>query len=457
MAVQTVKPSDTPNAGRLIWNQNDQELQSLVDAFGLNVKSAEFGAQGDGAADDAPAIQAAMDQCAASGGGNVFLPAGSYLLKSASLLLRDGVNLIGAGPTVSKLLIGDRLNKPAITDEPDTTTAPYAFGVVRVAHLSVDGRRGKNPSTPAAIATTAFYSIFEDVAITNCAGHGFLIGNASMSNFASQNQFIGCRVTDCAQAAFYFDINAVDSVVAHCFLSQCDYGVVVNNGGIRIVNNVIFGHAQSGVLLTQTVVTGVIALNDLNYNLKGNIVITRTSAPTNAKWSSVLVANNVILGDALDTDNAYDAINISSDVPDGIYKVSIIGNKIYTPEGANRFRYGVSFAKDVIESTCLANDVADYASGAYYVDSSCRDIRIDQTFDVQNNTQIDTPAVPNSGTALSNDTGVPVTVYLRGGAVSDVLIGSFDTGLNTGTFRLRAGAAITILYTEAPAWQWIAD
>ncbi|MBM4078465.1 MAG: peptidase, partial [Planctomycetes bacterium] len=40
----------------------------------------EFGAVGDGKADDAPAIQAALDAASANGGGIVLLPPGSYLI-----------------------------------------------------------------------------------------------------------------------------------------------------------------------------------------------------------------------------------------------------------------------------------------------------------------------------------------------------------------------------------------
>jgi polygalacturonase len=52
-------------------------------AGSFNVK--DFGAKGDGAADDTPAIQKAINAAAAKpGGGNVVFPEGTYLLDSAS-------------------------------------------------------------------------------------------------------------------------------------------------------------------------------------------------------------------------------------------------------------------------------------------------------------------------------------------------------------------------------------
>jgi len=51
----------------------------------------QFGACGDGVGLDTPALQAAIEACAKSGGGTVFIPAGRYL--TGSLSLRDNVTL----------------------------------------------------------------------------------------------------------------------------------------------------------------------------------------------------------------------------------------------------------------------------------------------------------------------------------------------------------------------------
>ncbi len=56
---------------------------------GFNVT--RFGAVGDGRKFDTEAIQSAIDACTKAGGGNVILPAGTYL--SGTLMLRDHVNL----------------------------------------------------------------------------------------------------------------------------------------------------------------------------------------------------------------------------------------------------------------------------------------------------------------------------------------------------------------------------
>lgn len=64
----------------------------------------DFGAVGDGVADDLPAFQAAI----ASGAGRIIVPAGRYLL-SGLVTLPSGVKLIGDGPLHTKIF-GDSLN-----------------------------------------------------------------------------------------------------------------------------------------------------------------------------------------------------------------------------------------------------------------------------------------------------------------------------------------------------------
>lgn len=60
-----------------------------------NVK--DFGAIGDGVANDKDAIQLAIDTATAAGGGTVYFPKGTYLTKS-TILAKSNVTLIGDGP-----------------------------------------------------------------------------------------------------------------------------------------------------------------------------------------------------------------------------------------------------------------------------------------------------------------------------------------------------------------------
>jgi polygalacturonase len=88
------------NAGYAAQN-SDSDPRGTRTAW-LNVR--QFGAKGDGATADSPAINGAIDAAAAAGGGTVFFPAGVYLsysirLKSKVGLYLDHGAVILAGPT----------------------------------------------------------------------------------------------------------------------------------------------------------------------------------------------------------------------------------------------------------------------------------------------------------------------------------------------------------------------
>lgn len=117
--------------------------------FVYNVKL-DYGAVGDGVADDTTEIQAAVDAAAAAGGGIVFFPPGIY--KTGQLALKTRVRLEGAGATLRKftgaantfivnalgtlgtaqaLSANANLNDPTVTVGATTGLAAGDFVVVR--------------------------------------------------------------------------------------------------------------------------------------------------------------------------------------------------------------------------------------------------------------------------------------------------------------------------------------
>jgi hypothetical protein len=65
-------------------------------AVSANVRVAPYLAAGNGRTDDTRAIQSALDAVGAGGGGSVFLPAGTYLVKT-HLVVPAGTSLVGVG------------------------------------------------------------------------------------------------------------------------------------------------------------------------------------------------------------------------------------------------------------------------------------------------------------------------------------------------------------------------
>ncbi len=452
MIVHEVASTATPNEGRLIWNANDQALAAWLVSLAHNVRHAPYGARGDGLVDDRPAIQAAIDACSAAGGGHVFLPAGIYRV-DGSLLLRDGANLIGAGMNVTTIRLGDGARGPALTDAAAGMAGAYAFGRVHLADFAIDGNREKCPEGGAGIFTTAYYSTFERLYIHDCRGHGLHIGFAGMANRASQDSVVGCRISDCGGAGVLLDINGTDHVLAQCYIHDCECGVEIHNGGVRVVNNDLYGNRRAAVLVTQTAYGVIVAANDLNANRRHGIVISRTTQVSSGPWGQLLISANSILGDGLEEDNAFDGIYVESDVPAGISKLTVVGNKIFTLGGPTRFRYGVHLARHVTKALCSANHIHNVASGMYAVGATCSAVAVDSLGGIA----LEAPSLPESGAMLTNPFHAPVSVYISGGAVSDVAIAGRSTGLPGGSFRLAAGQTISLVYTAPPSWVWIAD
>ncbi|MDP0502005.1 MAG: glycosyl hydrolase family 28-related protein [Verrucomicrobiota bacterium JB022] len=116
--------SRLPDFSRAGYHQGEQALPEVP--TGANVR--DFGAVGDGKADDSAAIQAAID---ATSKGAVYLPVGRYLITQPLSIKRSQVVLRGAGPERTILWFPKGLNEIFPTDAKTSEgrpTTPYSFG-----------------------------------------------------------------------------------------------------------------------------------------------------------------------------------------------------------------------------------------------------------------------------------------------------------------------------------------
>jgi hypothetical protein len=67
---------------------------------------------------------------------------------------------------------------------------------------------------------------------------------------------------------------------------------------------------------------------------------------------------------------------------------------------------------------------------------------------------VSNPAIPTSGTSVTNATGQRVQVLIWGGAVSSVIADGLDIGVSGGTFIVGPGETIGMNYSSLPAWHW---
>lgn len=135
-----------PNTPR--WNGQSSPVARL--------DARAFGAVGDGVADDAPAIQRALDAAADAGGGCVVLPPseGAYLIRSTLRVRRDHVELAGYGAT---LRLADDAHGAATVPSP---AVPSRTVPTRTVHCVAVGGTAEAPVVGARIRGLAIDANF---------------------------------------------------------------------------------------------------------------------------------------------------------------------------------------------------------------------------------------------------------------------------------------------------------
>ncbi|ACO81203.1 Secreted mannuronan C-5 epimerase [Azotobacter vinelandii CA] len=218
----------------------------------------DFGALGDGASDDRPAIQAAIDAAYAAGGGTVYLPAGEYRVSPTGepgdgcLMLKDGVYLAGdgIGETVIKLIDG--------SDQKITGMVRSAYGEETsnfgMRDLTLDGNRdntsGKvdgwfNGYIPGQDGADRNVTI-ERVEIREMSGYGF----------DPHEQTINLTIRDSVAHDNGLDGFVADYLVDSVFENNVAYNndrhgfnVVTSTYDFVMTNNVAYGNGGAGLTI----------------------------------------------------------------------------------------------------------------------------------------------------------------------------------------------------------------
>ncbi|PLS01103.1 right-handed parallel beta-helix repeat-containing protein [Neobacillus cucumis] len=109
-----------------------------VSSKSLHVNVKDFGAYGNGKHDDTRAIQKAIDHAAAKGGGDVFIPKGTYILHP--IFLKSKVNLVGESRDIVTLKLSNQASD-------DYTRVVNLINVsnVKIQSLTIDGNSKKHP------------------------------------------------------------------------------------------------------------------------------------------------------------------------------------------------------------------------------------------------------------------------------------------------------------------------
>jgi hypothetical protein len=223
--------------------------------FGEVVNVQDFGAVGDGSADDTGPIQAAIDALAATGGGGaVLIPARTFGI-SAPLVLRNGTVLRGTsqrGSVIKALssFAGDSLVRGFSRDN---NTTDY-FEAVGIYNLSLQAP-ASSPTSLAAIDATGWHRSI--VSAVTLLGGGTAVANQTAIRISDRNP-LGTSNKDCLANRF----ESISALNWNRFL-YCEESVLSASGGTVDGNSIEqwFSVSRVGIVFGTTQFGSVLALS----------------------------------------------------------------------------------------------------------------------------------------------------------------------------------------------------
>ena len=221
-----------------------------------NVKN--FSAKGNGSTDDTLAIQKAIDAAAKAGGGQVYVPAGTYIVSGRDepgdgcLMLKNNVELYGAGIGKTVIKVADG------SDTKITGVIRSAYGEQNhdfgVSNLTIDGNRanttGKidgwfNGYIPGKNGHDSNVTL-DRVEIKNCSGYGFdpheQTWNMVISNSVAHGNGLDGFVADFLVNSRFDNNTSYDN-------DRHGFNVVTSTHAFTLSNNSAYGNGSTGMVL----------------------------------------------------------------------------------------------------------------------------------------------------------------------------------------------------------------
>lgn len=473
-----------------------------------NVKSTQYGAKGDGAADDSLAIQAALDDCRVAGGGMVFIPPGTYM---TSVAIRYGAG--GAGAWAAFLIGGDTLlrgagreativkllpNQPtgshivnwghnvggdeqiAIEDFSCDGNAPNQTAVIsgtemwnaRNTHLArmrwrdfrgVQNSTGNESwNTRIVSGADATYIDCESIGIAGGSTNGFVTASTTGVKYVNCISY-GIAGTTSGGFGFNASTGSKDISYEGCKAYLCGSG---GSGegfhtesspaaimSLRYVNCVAGGTSRpgAGYPFSDAQNLGNVTYG-FNFNSGCNgITMTGCEAEKNGSWGMSFTTNDSvqIFGPTLRanvTGGMTFSGNTRAALHGGVFDGTVIGINCNTVTDAANLRItgGPTWGP-------TANSTANYrVAGVNYPGFGA----------------FTSPAIPATTVWLQNPFSFDCQVKTLGGTVTDISIATSNAGANLqqvavaspALFRIPAGAWVKLIYSVVPtSWSWWAD
>ena len=494
LTVTALTASGTVQAGFFVGDGS--QLTNVKSAGWASVK--DFGAIGNGTADDTTAIQNAVNSPATA----VWFPPGSYKITS-TITLRAGTSLLGAGN--ASQIVAATVNMTM-----------FAFGGP-TAHIDVNGLY--LTSSVAASGAIGFKFVTSDFTrVTNCTFAGLLsnitydrgtfhlVANCLSLGTASPNNKAGSlNITSSSDASYVFAVKVTNYIVKNIGNGVQAPAVYVRRGvGVHLVNidvndmgganAVVFENDCQGCKLSSSIFANVSI--GVFFSVGAGIVV----SPSFTIVSSVDIDQPSFAGVYLGAANwvTVTACNITAgpvtNVPGvvltgGSSNNSITNNTIqgFSTGAGNAVSVGGTCANNLISNNRVDNCLffigwSGTPTGTMVVNNLLTLTAGGAAYNTITNAGVNTvvrgnygdnraglltvpgaPAFPASGGGVLNPGFVDATVYINsnGGSITNIAVQNQTTGFIGGqpyyTVRVPAGGVIAVTYTGSPLWKWFTD
>jgi len=196
----------------------------------VNVK--DYGAAGDGVADDTTAVQAALNAVLANG--SVYFPSGTYLLNPIQIT-KSNVSIFGEGKPVLKYKSGNTIDFVVVGD------SGTAYEKITISNLEIDGNATGNPSMgvddAAMLVTNCKDVTLQNLSFTSVTSKGLAIVGATevnVDNFTARDIGLQALLVDGSVPG---GIPTTENInISNVSIQDCDHAGVAINDGCRQVN-----------------------------------------------------------------------------------------------------------------------------------------------------------------------------------------------------------------------------
>jgi hypothetical protein len=230
-SIQGVAISGTPSVGQaLIASTSSAAAWSTIGGTTawFNVKN--YGAIGNGSANDASAINSALSAANTAGGGVVYIPEGTYVVGS-SLTIYSNVSIIGDGYGATIIKLQNSANTDVLVGNnfSSLTGTNSTAGVCQfvVANLTVDGNKTNQSSAGYGIRIYGYDFAIDQVHVRNCYIDGLYTEWGTNGNPPSpdsmEGHFTNLKLHDNNGNGFHH-LGPHDSLMSNC--------ISYNNDGI---------------------------------------------------------------------------------------------------------------------------------------------------------------------------------------------------------------------------------